>query len=1393
MPAGGQDQATVPQQPAVHPPQPVFVGMCGTCPMLLKEDLEDWSIFKEKLEFYFEANNISEERRKRAILFANTGDIVYKSVRKLCDTATVTYTGAIEVLDKHFRPRLNPLISCNIFRRRVQQPTESFKDFVAELRLLARDCEFTDVNHELLHQMLIGMRDSRLQETLLATEGLDCHKVYDRAVASELAKANQATLRASSLPTDSSSVHKASQQYIGSKRRGGQRAPAVVSSSKRPCECCGDSDHGKNTCPYATYKCNYCKQVGHLLRVCRKKAAKDQAGTRPNEPSRASSRGRGRGGSQLKQLQATQQARPADAHQVSEPVSRSSVYDVSGLFNVNNLKGVPPPFLVNVQVDNADICMEIDSGAGHSIIGSDVFEAYFSTASLQPPDLVLQTWSKERLHVKGVFTPSVTFGERTAPLPLAVMDRPGPALMGRSWFDALGISVDGIFATGPVTVSNSVPTYLHDLKEVFKPELGKYIGPPAHIHIKADAVPVFRKARPVPFALRQKVSDELDRMVAQGILVPVTHSVWATPTVNVVKRDGSIRICGDYSVTVNQHCVREVYPLPTTDELLSRLNGGKLFSKIDLSQAFMQVSVDKETSQVLTLNTHRGLFRMTRLTPGLSSAPAYFQRLSESLLVGIDGVIVFMDDVLIMAENEFQLQERVRQVIKRLLEAGLRLRLDKCVFSSPTLDYVGYSLSAEGIKPSQSKVQELLDTPSPSSLEELQAFLGYVNYYDRFFPDKATKFHALYSLLQSKSSGSWHWGEAEEECVRYAHAVMTSDAVLMHFNPKLPIVIFADASPYGVGAVLAHQVSPMEDRPIAFASRTLRVSERNYSQLDREGLAVIFAIKKFHMYVYGREFTIVTDNKPLCGIFRSDKPIPEVTSPRMLRWCLMLANYQYTIKHRPGKQHGNADFLSRLPSSTSMDIEYPDPADILLFEQAPSSSPLTSAEVAKATAQDPSLSQVLSHVVHGRSAPKDDEVQAYLKHNHGHLSVMNGCVLRGSRVVIPPVLRPQVLSLLHKVHQGIVRTKALARSYVWWPGISEDIETLVKSCSSCALVQRDPCRAPVQSWPQPDKVWSRLHLDYAGPFHGHTFLICVDAKSKWIEVASTSGSMSSATTIAHLRSWFATHGIPEQLVTDNGPAFASSEFGNFCNGTGIKHTKSAPYKPSTNGQAERTVQTVKSFLKKLSPTSWKHELAAILLMLHATPSTATGVAPCEMLMGRRIRSLIDKLHPASAPSGGRRPVDHEPAPGRSFAVGESILFRSYSPGDKWVPGFIISVDGTRYYRVITTDGDIERRHIDQIVRRHVGFPSALPSAPSCSKVPVAAEAPPTMGKPEIAAEDPPIMGNPEPTVGNQPVTPEVYLEAPFPRVPSPGQAAERLRPQRVRNPPARLQDYVTKY
>lgn len=527
--------------------------------------------------------------------------------------------------------------------------------------------------------------------------------------------------------------------------------------------------------------------------------------------------------------------------------------------------------------------------------------------------------------------------------------------------------------------------------------------------------------------------------------------------------------------------------------------------------------------------------------------------------------------------------------------------------------------------------------------------------------------------------------------------------MLVHYDPNSSLRLACDASAYGVGAVISHIMPDESEKPIAFASRTLTKAERNYSQLEKEALSLIFGVQKFHQYLYGRKFTLVTDHKPLITILNPRKGIPSIAAARLQRWALILASYQYEIEFKPTDKHSNADGVSRLPLPHSQDMEGRVSEATLYTLQQLDNLPVTADQICKATRNNPLLSKVKQYTLTGWPENYEQALTPYYRRRN-ELSIECGCLLWGSRVMIPPKLQSYVLEELHVSHPGMVRMKTLARKHLWWPNLDKELEELVQNCHACQANRQKPATAPLHPWSWPTGVWQRIHIDFAGPFLGHMFLLVLDAYSKWLEIFLMPTTTSNKT-IETLRALFARYGLPEQIVSDNGPQFTSDEFKWFCKSNGVRHITGAPYHPSTNGAIEQAVQTMKKSLKSTVNESGtiQTKLSRFLMSYRTTPHTTTEETPAELFLQRSIRTRLDLLKPkledkvAQKQEDQKRFHDNATTKMREFSPGQNVLvenLRSTTP--KWITGKIITKIGPLSYKV-EIDDVIHRRHVDQML------------------------------------------------------------------------------------------------
>lgn len=1213
----------------------------------------EFAEYQERVLLYFLANDVAEVKRP-AVFLTSCGTTTYSLLRSLLaptKPGEATLTAIFAALNGHFKPRVSEVVASFKFFSRRRQEGESVNDYVAALNKLVDDCNFTTMRDRMMRDQIVsGINDTGMQTRLLESENLNLESAKQLIIAMEAARKDAHAL----CPQAASAGAVETTNFVEPPRRNAGNAV------ERGCDRCGDK-HQTSRCRHRTSTCFKCGRQGHIARACR------AAPTGPK--NRRDSR---------------------SVHQMDDLQEAQADVDECTMWSLRTTG--PRPMQIEAIVNDVPLVMELDTGASVSIIGEHKFNTLFPGTPLEHSDVRLKSYSGELSSVLGKITAAAKVGTRESTLPLFVAKGTCPTLLGRDWMEAFKITI-----TKPegVNAVKSVTSLVEQFSEVFSETLGTLQGVSAKIILKEGSKPKFFKARPVPFALRDRVVEELQRMQREGIIRPVKTSQWAAPVVPVVKQDGRVRLCGDFKITINPATVSENYPIPRIEELFAKLSEGAKFTKLDLKDAYQQVQLDAQSQELVTINTLKGLFQFTRLPFGVVSAPALFQREMDNLLGDLPQVAVYFDDILVTGANDEDHWKNVCQVLGRLQEAGLRLKLAKCEFMKERVEYLGHIITRRGLHPSPKNVEAVLLAPKPQDVKSLQSYLGLINFYRKFIPRLSAVLHPLNRLLVPDVP--WTWTSDEEEAFSQSKSLLASADTLAHFDPKKSTVLVTDASPYGLGAVLAQREASGEERPIAFASRSLIPAERNYSQLDKEALAMVFGVTRFKQYLWGRSFEAATDHKPLLGLLAADKPIPESCSPRILRWALFLSGYDYTLKYRPGGQIPHADGLSRLPLPTS-EFRVECPPEVFML-QGCYPRVLSAHAVAAATSRDPCLSQLRASLWTGQGLPCGQPWKPY-EARFDEMSVQSDCILLGSRVVVPTSLQAEVIQLLHESHPGVSKMKAVARSHVWWPALDGDITAAVEACHTCQEHQRAPRAAPVRPWPFPERPWSRLHVDFAGPLRNTYLFIAVDAYSKWIEVFPVT-SCSTSVTVDCLRKMFAIQGLPDIVVSDNGPAFVSEEFKTFLRKNGIRQVLVPPYHPASNGAAERAVQTIKQKLKKAGSGDLHTQIARLLLSYRTTPHEVTGCSPAELLMGRKLKTALGLLRPDLRTTVNLKQLQQDVRKnGPSTRImeiepGMPVFARNFRPGPRWVPATVESDQGFAS-RLQLPDGRVWTRHHDHI-------------------------------------------------------------------------------------------------
>lgn len=730
------------------------------------------------------------------------------------------------------------------------------------------------------------------------------------------------------------------------------------------------------------------------------------------------------------------------------------------------------------------------------------------------------------------------------------------------------------------------------------------------------------------------------------------------------KKNNDIRLAIDMR-QANKAVLRERFPMPNIDETLEQMNGSTVFTRLDMNQAFHQIELEESSRYITTFVCDTGLYRYKRLIYGISSAPEIFQRIMQQMLQDIPGCKSIADDIIIYADSVENHDKILTLVLTRLREANLTLNKDKCDFHKTELKFMGHTLSKQGIKIDDSKVKAVRDAEPPQNASEVKSFLGLVTFCSKFVPNYATIAEPLRKL--TRKDVTWEWGTEQQNAFMKLKQCLTSADVIAYYDPNAETTLIVDGSPVGLGAILNQRQSNGDMRPVAYASRTLTPVERRYSQTEREALAVLFGVQRFHLYLYGMKFQVLSDHKALEKIFTSAHNAPA----RIQNWVLKLQPYTFTVKYLPGPENV-ADILSRTPLNDTdnavceMTEKYVNYITTCSLPVA-----LTLDEVKQASETDQTLTKVRQCIQTDRWE-KSDTMRPYYQ-VRCDLTVKDSLIMKGNKLVIPSSLQKQVMGLAHESHMGMLKTKRLLREKVWFPNIDKQVEDMIKSCHACQMASTPPREPPVSMTDLPTGPWRELGMDITGPFGNEYILVIIDYYTRFPLVAVLR-SITSKSIISQLNKWFSVFGYPSSIRTDNAQNFVSQEFEIYLKQHGIKHARATPYFPRSNGLVENFNKSIKKCVQTATAENknWRNELETFLLHFRATDHCTTGVSPAKLMFNRELKTKLPQIempvhttklreHDRNQKQKMKMYADKTKSPSYGkFSVGQSVLIRKYN-------------------------------------------------------------------------------------------------------------------------------------
>lgn len=781
-----------------------------------------------------------------------------------------------------------------------------------------------------------------------------------------------------------------------------------------------------------------------------------------------------------------------------------------------------------------------------------------------------------------------------------------------------------IFPTGGSEDAKLVPSIYHSYLDVFSKKLADKL--PEHRSFD-HRIPVEDGKHP-PYGPIYSLSDKerlalreyLDDNIAKGFIVP-SESPAAAPILFVKKKDGTLRLCVDYR-GLNKITIKNRYPLPLISDLLDRLRVAKVYTKIDLRGAYNLLRIAKGEEWKTAFRTRYGLFEYKVMPFGLTNAPASFQHLmNHNFRDMLDQfVICYLDDILIYSPDLDTHQKHVEQVLARLRSVGLYAKAEKCEFHTDKVEFLGFVATPGGITMDQTKVQTVLDWPTPGNLRDVRAFLGFANFYRRFIRSYSSIAHPLTQLTRKELT--FAWTSAEQYAFDTLKAAFTSADLLRHFDPDLPLVLETDASDYAVAGILSHPTDKGDLRPIAFLSRKMNSAELNYEIHDKEMLAIIACFKEWRHYLEGAasQTTVYTDHRSL-EYFTTSKQL----NRRQARWSEFLADFNFVIKYRPGVQGTKPDSLTR-----RSDYHPGHGASLDINANPQNFRPLIKEDQYLGSAMSLDITSTISGLL--LDSMKDDEESDKLVASATsatstdglHLD-KDGLVRHGTRFFVPNNndLRLLVTRNAHDHitagHPGRRKTIQLVQRHYWWPGMKSFVNSYVETCDVCnrTKTRRHLPFGELKSLPVPPFPWSSISMDLIEFLPSsndmNSILVVVDRLTKMaIFIPTTTSLTAGELAQLYVTHVFSKHGLPNNIISDRGSEFTSSFWKSFTKLLSIDSNFSTAFHPETDGQTERVNQVLEQYLRcytNYQQTDWCDLLPLAEFAYNSAPHSSTTVSP----------------------------------------------------------------------------------------------------------------------------------------------------------------------------------------
>ena len=866
-------------------------------------------------------------------------------------------------------------------------------------------------------------------------------------------------------------------------------------------------------------------------------------------------------------------------------------------------------------------------------------------------------------------------------------------------------------STSPIKKGTTLPSEYADLEGAFSEEASNELprhGPSdMRIEFKEGQEPRNMGLRPMSPAELEELRRYLDEHLGKG-WIQRSQSPVSAPIVFAKKKDGTLRVCIDYR-NLNKVTIKNRYPLPLIPELTDRLVGAKIFTKLDVRQAYHRVRMAAGHEYKTAFKTRYGLFEYLVMPFGLTNAPAQFQAHMQTIfgdLLDIS-VVIYLDDILIFSKTLEEHRSVVREVLKRLHQHGLYAKLSKCEFHKKAVEFLGLVVSSRGLEMCQDKVAALKDWPTPKNLREVQAFLGFANFYRRFIPNYSQIAVPLTRL--TKKDQPFSWSPATEAAFSELRRRFTEAPVLLHPQFDKPFIIETDASDTATGGILSQYGPDGLLHPCAYRSSKMSAAEENYDIYDKELLSIVLAFQDWRIYLEGspHQIRVISDHKNLEQFMTT-----KVLNRRQARWSELLSSYNFVIEHRPGALNGRADMLSRRFDTSTTDNNVRPLLRLAMLEAV---EPVWSDDqifklIREATPDDPTLGPILRFLTtaHG-------ETPSQLRRQLHDYTLCDGLLFFRGAIMVPDneEFRRQILRSRHDApaagHLGRAKTVDLVARTFYWPSLTRYVHRYVDGCDLCQRSKstRHPRYGLLQPIPAADAPWKRVTTDFIVKLpqsNGYdTIMVVVDKNTKLAHFIPTTEAMDSAGAAKlYLQHVWKHHGTPTELISDRGTVFVSKFMRRLHELLRIQPSPTTAFHPQSDGQTERVNQYLEQILRMFTTKrqdDWSDLLPLAEFACNNSIHSATRFSPFYATYGYhptmsfskpttsvvpaaedRVR-LLHQVHEEIktmiqiAGENAKRHYDRHVHDAPKYSIGDKVLLRSEhiaatSPSKKLGPKFL---------------------------------------------------------------------------------------------------------------------------